>query len=130
MQNNGHTPEWSGPTVERVMRNGKRLYSSAFKAWLVDQAHKPGISVAALALRHSVNANQLRHWMRQGHWQSAAPALLPVPLLPEPAPALTPPQAAHRTGGTLEIEVNGATVRLHGQVDEAQLRLVLALLRA
>ena len=32
MQNNGHTPEWTGPTVERVLGNGKRIYASAFKA--------------------------------------------------------------------------------------------------
>ena len=28
MQDSGHTPEWNGPTVERVMRNGKRIYVS------------------------------------------------------------------------------------------------------
>ena len=52
MQDSGHTPEWNGPTVERVMRNGKRIYVSAFKAWLVEQALKPEVSVAGLALRH------------------------------------------------------------------------------
>ena len=43
MQDSGHTPEWNGPTVERVMRNGKRIYVSAFKAWLVEQALKPEV---------------------------------------------------------------------------------------
>ena len=46
MQDSGHTPELNGPTVERVMRNGKRIYVSAFKAWLVEQALKPEVSVA------------------------------------------------------------------------------------
>ena len=73
MQDSGHTPEWNGPTVERVMRNGKRIYVSAFKAWLVEQALRPEVSVAGLALRHGVNANQLRSWMKLEHWQ-AAPA--------------------------------------------------------
>ena len=71
MQDSGHTPEWNGPTVERVMRNGKRIYVSAFKAWLVEQALKPEVSVAGLALRHGVNANQLRSWMKLEHWQSS-----------------------------------------------------------
>ena len=46
------------------MRNGKRIYASAFKAWLVEQACMPGASVSGLATRHGVNANLLRHWMR------------------------------------------------------------------
>lgn len=112
------------------MRNGKRLYTSAFKAWLVEQANKPGVSVAALALRHGVNANQLRHWMKLGHWQSSAPALLPVTIMSETTTARTPPESASRPIGTLEIEINGAILRVQGQVDAAQLRLVLGLLRA
>jgi transposase len=34
MQDCGHTPEWTGPVVERVMRNGKRIYDSGFKFWV------------------------------------------------------------------------------------------------
>ena len=70
MQDSGHTPEWSGPKVERTLRNGKHIYFSTFKAWLVEQASRPGASVAGLALRNGVNANLLRHWMKLGHWQS------------------------------------------------------------
>ena len=63
MQDSGHSPEWPGASVERKMRNGKRVFSMAFKVWLVEQASKPGVSVAGLALYNGVNANQLRHWM-------------------------------------------------------------------
>lgn len=62
MQDSGHTPEWNGPKVERPLRNGKHIYLSAFKAWLVEQASRLGAS--GLALRNGVNANLLRHWMR------------------------------------------------------------------
>lgn len=41
--------------VERTMHNGKRIYASTFKAWLVEQARVPGVSVSGLALRHGVN---------------------------------------------------------------------------
>lgn len=75
MQDSGHTPEWAGPMVERTMRNGKRIYTSAFKAWLVEQSRVPGVSVSGLAVRHGVNANLLRHWMRLEHWGAPAPDL-------------------------------------------------------
>jgi transposase-like protein len=57
--------------VERTMRNGKRIYTSAFKAWMVEHARVPGVSVSGLAVRHGVNANLLRHWMRLEHWGGA-----------------------------------------------------------
>ena len=85
MEHSGHTPEWTGPKVERTLRNGKHLYVSAFKAWLVGQARRPGVSVAGLALRNGVNANLLRHWMKLEHWPGHVPALLPVTIAAEPA---------------------------------------------
>ena len=69
------------------MRNGKRIYVSAFKAWLVEQALKPEVSVAGLALRHGVNANQLRSWMKLEHWQSSPHTLLPVTVVADARPA-------------------------------------------
>ena len=134
MQDSGHTPEWTGPKVERLMRNGKRVYVSAFKAWLVEQAQRPGVSVAGLALRNEVNANQLRQWMRLGHWggstglSPSAPVMLPVTLVDESnarAPASRPSPARV----PIEIELGGALVRVHCGVDAQTLRLVLAALR-
>jgi transposase len=63
MLNSGHTPDWTGPTVERVMSNGERVFALAFRRWLVEQARQPGASVEGLGLRHGINANQLRRWM-------------------------------------------------------------------
>lgn len=87
MQDSGHTPEWAGPMVECTMRNGKRIYTSAFKAWLVEQSCVPGVSISSLAVRHGVNANLLRHWMRLEHWGCPAVArvLLPVTVTSEAA---------------------------------------------
>lgn len=131
MQDSGHTPEWNGPTVERVMRNGKRIYVSAFKAWLVEQARKPGVSVAGLALRHDVNANQLRSWMRLEHWQSLPPTLLPVAVVSDARTAeVVAATNAHQPNGVMEVELCGALIRLRGPVDADQLKTVLAVLRA
>ena len=127
MQDSGHTPEWNGSKVERTHRNGKHIYFSTFKAWLVEQASRPGASAAGLALRNGVNANLLRHWMKLGHWQSGTQALLPVTLLAQQPRADV---VASTVAQPSEIEVCGAVIRLSGQVDAAQLRTVVTTLRA
>lgn len=131
MQDSGHTPEWNGPKVERTLRNGKHIYVSAFKAWLVEQASRPGASVSGLALRNGVNANLLRHWIKLGHWQSGSPTLLPVTVMAQPPCAdVVATSIAQTSSGTVEIELCGAVIRLSGQVDAAQLRTVVTALRA
>jgi transposase len=131
MQDSGHTSDWQGERVERVKVNGKRVFSTAFKAWLVAQASRPGVSVAALAMRHEINANQLRRWMRLEHLAqpTRVPAILPVTLLPGEVgreAAAAPLQPAP----PIEIEVAGAMVRVHRGTDVQQLRMVLQALRA
>jgi transposase len=131
MQDSGHTSDWQGERVERVKVNGKRVFSTAFKAWLVAQAGRPGVSVAALAMRHEINANQLRRWMRLEHLAqpTRTPALLPVTLVPQDCgqeSAAASPQPVP----PIEIEVAGAVVRVHRGIDAEQLRVVLQALRA
>ena len=134
MQDSGHTSDWQGERVERVKANGKRVFSTAFKAWLVEQAGRPGVSVASLAMRHEINANQLRRWMRLEHLAQPrrAPAVLPVVLAPQPCgvePAAATPQPVP-ISHPIEIEVAGAVVRVHHGTQPAQLRMVLQALRA
>ena len=111
------------------MRNGKRIFSSSFKAWLVEQASKPGASVAGLAMQHGVNANQLRRWMRLQHWHAVPPAPVMLPVTIAHAPASTERMAAASTPATIEIDVGGAVVRVRGGIDAEQLKLVLDALR-
>ena len=134
MQDSGHTSDWHGERVERVKANGKRVFSTSFKAWLVAQAGRPGVSVAALAMRHEINANQLRRWMRLEHLAqpARAPVVLPVVLAPQPC-ELQPAAATPQPGPAcppIEIEVAGALVRVHHGTEPAQLRIVLQALRA
>lgn len=131
MQDSGHTSDWDGERVERLKANGKRVFSTAFKAWLVAQAGLPGVSVAALAMRHEINANQLRRWMRLEHLAqpTRVPVVLPVVLAPQPCgvqPTVTPQPACR----PIEIEVAGAVVRVPHGTDPGQLRMVLQALRA
>jgi transposase-like protein len=111
------------------MSNGKRIFTTAFKAWLVDQARRPGASVAGLGMRFRVNPNQLQRWMRLEHLRaqgSEKAAILPVVLTEAPqrpdVPAVVP-------RAPIEIEIAGAVVRVPDGTDAQQLRMVLQALR-
>jgi transposase len=127
--------------MDKRVTNGqdtRRRHSDALKRELVERSLEPGASVAAIALEAGVNANLLFNWRRlhlQGQVPAvsaaAAPVLLPVtvvaagdraaPLVPTPPGG--PPRVA--PAGTIEIDINGARVRLRGAVDEASIRAVL-----
>ena len=127
MQDSGHTSVWQGQTVERVRSNGKRIFVPAFKAWLVEQVTKPGTSVAGLALRHGVNANQLRRWMSLAKLEVGirAPVMLPVQIVSDREPAVS----VSSVSVPIEIEFAGATVRVYDGVDARRLRMVIEALR-
>jgi transposase len=123
-------------------RDGRNIYSSAGKRALIHACLQPGISVAGSALANGVNANLLRKWIQryQGRQSGKKPSaasnrlmpLLPIQLTDPPAhsPAVTHDSAkpVEAQNNQIEIEFNGAKVRLRGHVDAKQLRLVLACL--
>jgi transposase len=73
----------------------------------------PGASVAAIAQEAGVNANLLFNWRRL-HLQAQSPSCPASPAVPRTASV-----------STIEIDINGARVRVRGPVDEASLRVVL-----
>ena len=125
-----------GAVVERVLRNGKRMYVHEFKVNLVRRCRQPGVSVSAVALEHGINANLLRKWIDKHAGEVGArgvPTLLPVEVVSTDVSASASSAPSGRVGaalGTIEIELAGARVRLRGAVDEASVRSVLAALRA
>jgi transposase len=119
----------------------RREHSAEFKRDLVARSLEPGVSVAAIAMDSGINANLLFGWRRR-HLESLAqvepapvrsPAAVLLPVSIEAAPReihgnpTTLP--ARSSGGTIEIEIGSARVRLRGPVDEASLRSVLTALR-
>ncbi|NLC36919.1 MAG: transposase [Alcaligenaceae bacterium] len=106
----------------------RRTFDPAFKAELVATCQYPGVSVAAIALEHGLNANLLRRWIteheRYGHHggdiatatspaisqcrpASPAPAL-PAPFVPVSMAATTPNDDAisiDMTRGTTSMRV-------------------------
>ena len=41
----------------------RRRHSAEFKAAVIKECMRPGVSIAAVALAHSLNANMLRKWV-------------------------------------------------------------------
>jgi transposase len=118
-------------------RDGRCVYSKQGKRELVEACLRPGVSVAGMALRHGVNANLLRKWIKAYQVQHrgavsseperrvAAAKLLPVIEVREPMAerVVTPSGAAAHS--CIEIVVSQFTVRLRGEVDTRQLASVM-----
>lgn len=100
--------------------DGRCKYDARAKAELVRRCSQPGVSVAAMALAHGVNANLLRKWIglagRRATRRSAL--LLPVHTQPE-----TP--AAVASDGHVELVFPGGTIRVRGRVEPATLAMAI-----
>ena len=88
---------------------------------------RPGASVAVIARRHGVNANQVFHWRklyREGRLDLASPAEQLVPVrIAEVVSDDRPP--AKLRAGVIVVEVGRARIRVEGSVDAEALRLIL-----
>ena len=109
---------------------GRRMRTAEEKVQIVQETLRPGISVAAIARRHGVNANLLFSWRRQyeqgvlaKHTRSPKAAkLLPVKVS-------APVVAVASSAGAIEIELPcGARVRVSGEVAAERLVTVLSAL--
>lgn len=129
-------------TSNKSAEAGKRQFRSVQeKLRIVEEASRPGASVAAVALRNGVNANLVFGWRRLHRrgllerQRDVAPRLLPVKVT---MPTLTPserttlPSAkrgkrhAEPVPSCLEIVFAGAVrVRLHGEIAPATLTHIL-----
>ena len=55
----------SRPLVVGHKRDGRSCYDGEAKRELIEASLQPGVSVAGMALRHGINANLLRTWIRR-----------------------------------------------------------------
>ena len=120
----------------------RRERSAEFKRELVARSLEPGVSVAAIAMDSGINANLLFGWRRRhldalaqaGPAPARSPAAVLLPVSIEAGPReihrAPPTPSARSSGGTIEIEIGSARVRLRGPVDDASLRSVLTALRS
>jgi len=118
-------------------RKGRLNYPRAYKREVALAACAPGVSVSKVALAHGLNTNMVFKWRRElragllGGTDDCT--LVPVALPAAPIATTSacdqrepkPVDNAPVTDSRIEIELNGARVRVHGKVDPIQLRLVL-----
>ncbi|MEO8645720.1 transposase [Pseudomonas sp.] len=64
----------------------RKSYPKSFKSQLVQECLQPGVSVAAIAMSHGINANVVRRWIPLYHDQQAVtlPAFIPLKVEPKP----------------------------------------------
>lgn len=96
-----------------VMSGKRRFWSAEEKRSICLQASAPGVSVAQVAQRYSMNANLIFKWLRDARFAPAAEArreavFLPVDVSPRGTAAdPVAPDAVFSVGGTVRIELAG-----------------------
>lgn len=81
--------------VTGVTATGKRKFDAEGKRKLIDACRQPGASIAGLALKAGVNANQLHKWIQLRERTDAAAATASVePLLSAFVPVVTVDEVA------------------------------------
>ncbi|VWB96844.1 putative transposase [Burkholderia lata] len=87
-------------------RRRRRRYSREFKAQVVAACQGPGVSIAAIALHHQLNANLLRRWVEQTEGetleQDSSDAVVVRPAAP---PAFVSVPLETRTARPTEIRI-------------------------
>ena len=90
-------------------RRKRRRYTDDFKAEVVAACQGPGVSVAAIALMHKLNANLLRRWLEKaesGATTTAGDVMAMKPSAAAPAsPAFVPLQLSDANDLRREIRV-------------------------
>lgn len=104
--------------VDLMGRRRRRRHTAEFKTSVIDECLRPGVSIAAVALAHGLNANMLRKWVIDNEHKVAAPASCVSPA-PEP-PAMPQPTfiplalPAATVDGEIHIELqrSGTTIKV------------------
>ena len=98
-------------------RRRRRRHSAEFKAAVIQECMTPGVSIAAVALAHSLNANMLRKWVIDAEQAGTRPP--PLRAAPEqvrlPSPSFIPlALKAPPVDGDIRIELHrsGTTVNV------------------
>lgn len=107
--------------------SNRRYRSKQERRRVVEETLQSGASVAVIARRHGVNANQVFHWRklyREGRLEVTAPTaeLVPVRIAEVVGGGDAP---AKQCAGVIVVEVGRARIRIEGSVDAQALRLVL-----
>jgi transposase len=111
-----------------VVRRCNRSWPEPLKREIVEATFEPGASVAAVARRYEVNANQVFGWRKRfglPGTDTMTPGLVPVVLTGEALPLM--PSISPDDRNEVEL-VGGYRVRIGGDVVASTLRRVLDVL--
>ncbi|GLI91102.1 IS66-like element accessory protein TnpA [Methylocystis echinoides] len=113
-----------------ALRRKRRSWSLDEKRRIVDESLEDGASIAEVARRHDLNANQLFTWRRQFGVELAAPQEL-APILPVTiTPDATAEYSAPGSIGQMEIVLaEGDRIIVWADVETAALSRVVKALR-
>lgn len=95
-------------------RHRRRRHSDEFKAAVVQECMRPGVSMAAVALAHGLNATMLRKWVT-GSERKGAPGPVPAAAEMATSPAFVPlalPAPAVEGDIRIELQRAGTTVKI------------------
>jgi|SRR5215471_16209053 len=105
----------------------RRHRSKQERRQIAEESLQPGASVAVVARRHGVNANQVFHWrklLREGRLDlETAPAQLMPVRITEVIEGQCGP--VRQRIGIIQIELGRVRVRVEGSVDPEALRMIL-----
>lgn len=102
--------------VDLMGRRRRRRHSAEFKAAVIQECRKPGVSMAAVALAHGLNATMVRKWVVEAEHKSApslpvveaaAPPPLDAGFVPLALPAPTAQQDIQ-----IELQRAGTSVKI------------------
>ncbi len=114
----------------------RRSWSHEDKRTICQQAIAPGVSVAQVARRYALNANQIFNWLKDARFTPSAESaavdtavFLPVDVCGEPTANRLPPVMDIQSNGRIEIVLsNGHSVNIEGEFDgDALARLLKGL---
>ncbi len=80
-------------------RRRRRRHSAKFKAAVIAECMRPGVSLAAVALAHSLYANMLRKWVTDAE-HAAPPRTVAKAAVPAPEATLPRPTFSKQPGST------------------------------
>ena len=95
----------------------RRRHSPQFKAQVLEETMLDGVSIAAVARRHNLNANLIHKWLK------TAPSGVPAaPVAPAFIPLPAPPTPSKTSRAEARIEIPGAKgiINLFWPCDQSQ----------
>ncbi len=120
-----------------MARRKRRSWSDEEKRSICLQTLAPGVSVAQVARRYAMNANQIFNWLKDARFAPApedveadTAGFLPVDVRCEPTasslPSIIEPAKALRSLGRIEIALSGGhRLTVEGDFDGAELARLL-----